>query len=766
MNDIAIVKEYRMSAQIVISEQDLPNWMKRARQGFDWGILLVIGLSLLMAWSFVENPTLPRTNDNIHYAFQAHDMATALREGQLYPRWSPYALGRLGAPIPHYTPPLAAYSTAMIEVLFTNDTILAMRIVYVLSFVIAGLAVYLFVMQRVNALAGLIAALLYVYSPYLGLTVSHVLGDLPLMMVLALIPLLLWTVDRLLQGHQFAILLVACVAAALFLTSPLYSTLGIGLVAILMIIHISETGAWRELSITLLALGLGLGMAAFYWLPAYMEHGLVRWLPVANYPPQYQLTWSELFAATHQLDSGMLRPLAVFNIGWLLLASSGFALLLLVIHRGTYFQSIYLFFGIALCMIIVVMSPTDTWLLGGVILCLAIGGSTIGHWLYGLGRWLQIIAIVGIFIMTFGAVTPIWLSPSSPLAIEAVTPADQLNYEAHINTVALLPANALYPTTLSADTFTTRSLPFESNIANVSRFANTSAAQLTYLEGGTQYARYSVFTEAPIVATYEQAYFMGWLARLDNQAVPLQGDDETGLTRIELPVISNGTLTISLGTTPIRITAWVITYLMVGIAVVLTWRRLVKMPERFDTSQLMAVGITQLLAVLVIIVFVARNMPVLRDNMANLRETANYRLQDLRLTSYATDGHLEYRGYQLHETTITAGDTITLSLYWQATEVSDNRFETSLSVRHLETNTITFTNAKRPPGFYPTSLWSSGLYVEDVYHISIPQEANSGDYMIEINLWQCTPQCDIPVNFSIPNRQLLGTVLPIPMTIR
>jgi hypothetical protein len=492
----------------------------------------------------------------------------------------------------------------------------------------------------------------------------------------------------------------------------------------------------------------------------------VRWLPVANYPPQYQLTWSELFAVTQQVDSGMLRPLAVFNIGWMLLVFSGFALLLLVLRRGTYFQSMFLFFGIALCVIIVVMSPTDTWLMGGVILCLAIGGSTIGHWLYGLRRWLQIIAIVGILVMTFGAVSPIWLSPSSSVAIEGVTPDDQLTYEARINTVALLPANAQYPTTLSVNTFTTRSISTESDIANVSRFANTNAAQLTYLESGLQSARYSVFTESPVVATYEQAYFPGWRARLDNQPVPLYSDGESGLTLIDLPIVSNGTLTISLGTTPVRITAWIITYLMVGIALMLTWRRLVKMPERFDTSQLMAVGITQLLAVLVIIVFAVRNMPVLRDTMVTLREPTNYRLQDLRLTSYATDGHLEYRGYHLSENMITAGDTITLSLYWQAREASDNRFETSLSVRHLETNTIIFINTKRPPGFYPTSLWSSGLYVEDVYRISIPQDAEPGDYMIEINLWQCTPQCDIPVNFSIPNRQLLGTVLPIPITIR
>ena len=31
-----------MSTQIVISEHDLPTWMKRARRGFNWGVLLVM----------------------------------------------------------------------------------------------------------------------------------------------------------------------------------------------------------------------------------------------------------------------------------------------------------------------------------------------------------------------------------------------------------------------------------------------------------------------------------------------------------------------------------------------------------------------------------------------------------------------------------------------------------------------------------------------------------------------------------------------------
>lgn len=762
-----------MSAQNVISEQDLPNWMKQARVGFDWGILLVIGFCLLIAWPFIENPNLPRTNDNIHYAFQANDAATALREGRLYPRWSPYAMGGLGAPIPHYTAPGASYLTAIFDILFTNDTIFAMRIVYVLSLTLAGLAVYRLTTQRVNALAGIIAALLYVYNPYLGLTVPHVLGDLPQIIALALVPLLLWGANRLLLRNQVALLHVTLVSAALFLTSPQHIILGIGLSVVLMIIHIREFGEWRQTVNVGLGMLLGFGTAAFYWLPAYYEQNLVRWLPVANYQAQYDLVFSELFVRTQQLDSGAIRHIAVFNLGWMLLLFISISGLLLLFRRGTYFQAIFLVVGIALALITELLLPSQTWLMGGIVLCLAIGGSTIGYKLYELHPLLRSTVIVTLLTVIFWLTIPIWLSQPSDEIIPSLSPADQIQYEADTNTLALLPTNALYPTTLPTDIFATRISSTEIALNNLSRFRNTNLAQLTFSEDGTHFARYSVFTQAPTTTIYEQAYFLGWRAELDNVEIPLAVDEATGLIQLNLPVASNSTLTIALGTVFIRVVAWIMSYTMLGVAIVLAWRRMVRSPNTFYKTHLLSMGTVRLFAFLLIIGIAGRNLPLLHDTINNLREPAYYGLQNRDFTTvYATDSHLDFAGYQIPDNPIAVGDTFSLSLYWRAIRPSDNLYQVNIRIRHIDTNAIIYESGNHPPGYYPTSLWPSNgsggerRYMEDRYRIHLPQDVPIGDYVVEVMMWYCTPQCDDVVNFYIRNRQPIGDLLPIPLTIQ
>jgi hypothetical protein len=113
--------------------KDWPDWMRQARQGIDWGIALIFAFSLTIAIPFLSQDDLPHTNASENYVYRAADYAAALQEGRLYPRWSANVLGGYGAPIPHYFPPGAGYSAAVIQVLFTNDPVLAVRLLYALS---------------------------------------------------------------------------------------------------------------------------------------------------------------------------------------------------------------------------------------------------------------------------------------------------------------------------------------------------------------------------------------------------------------------------------------------------------------------------------------------------------------------------------------------------------------------------------------------------------------------------------------------------------
>src|SRR5688572_5244524 len=204
-----------------IPEHELPNWMKQAQRTVDWGALLALAFALLAAWSFMGQNPISASSENEHFVFQAHDIAQGMREGIFYPRWSPYAVKGYGAPIPHYYPQAAAYLVALINVLFTNDFVLALRLVYIIGFLIAGSTLYSLVAQRSNALIGVFASVAYLFNPYLGLSVPHLLGDLPLFLGLALIPLLLWVVNRLLLREQpIDVFLMMLITGLFFLTIP------------------------------------------------------------------------------------------------------------------------------------------------------------------------------------------------------------------------------------------------------------------------------------------------------------------------------------------------------------------------------------------------------------------------------------------------------------------------------------------------------------------------------------------------------------------
>src|SRR6266496_184074 len=168
-----------MTTTIEVLSKDWPDWMRQARQGIDWGIVLIFAFSLTIAMPFLTHNDLPHTNASENYVYRSADYAAALQEGRLYPRWSANAFSGYGAPIPHYFLPGAGYISATIQLLFTNDPILAVRILYAISLGVAGVMVYLLVARRVNTASGLLAGILYVYSPYVGLIAPHILGDLP-----------------------------------------------------------------------------------------------------------------------------------------------------------------------------------------------------------------------------------------------------------------------------------------------------------------------------------------------------------------------------------------------------------------------------------------------------------------------------------------------------------------------------------------------------------------------------------------------------------
>ncbi len=288
--------------QQTLPSHELPDWMRRAQRGVDWGFLLVLVLCLTVSAPFALRTELPHNNANENYVYRTNDYAESIQEGWLYPRWSPNVLGGYGAPIPSFYPPAPAYAAALLQVLLTNNAVSAVRLLYILATCVAGIAVYALVLRQAGAAAGILAAMLYMYSPCVSLVIPHVQGDLTEMLVLALAPALLWSVDRLIRGQQPQnILFAAFITAGLILTSP-KGALASCLLALAYVIwqfyNLIRRGKVIQF---IVAIGLGILLSGFYWIPALLEESAIHWQP--NIAVQIlTLRLSELIAPIMPID--------------------------------------------------------------------------------------------------------------------------------------------------------------------------------------------------------------------------------------------------------------------------------------------------------------------------------------------------------------------------------------------------------------------------------------------------------------------------------
>jgi len=120
-------------------------------------------------------------------------------------------------------------------------------------------------------------------------------------------------------------------------------------------------------------------------------------------------------------------------------------------------------------------------------------------------------------------------------------------------------------------------------------------------------------------------------------------------------------------------------------------------------------------------------------------------------------------GYDLSHQTVQPGDTLHLTLYWEAVAEMDKDYTV---FTHLLSPDGTVAAAKdNPPirALLPTSLWPVGVLLVDHYDIDLPPDAGSGDYELEVGMYLFETLERLPVTDEhgrrLPeDRVLLGTV--------
>lgn len=231
-------------------------------------------------------------HDAPHSVFFLVEFDQTLRDGYLWPRWSPdFAFG-YGYPLFNLYAPLAFYVAELFH-LMGLSFVGAVKAVYVLATIVGGIAMCGFLTQLMGSSAGVLGAVLYMWAPFHLLEI-YVRSAFPEYVALALLPIVIWVFTSLVQHPSGTRLAWAGLAYGLLAlthhASLLTLTPFIGVYVLFLALlnrriqgHSSSHGGRRSIIGWLLPLGralaaalLGLGLAAIYLVPLVAEVHYVK----------------------------------------------------------------------------------------------------------------------------------------------------------------------------------------------------------------------------------------------------------------------------------------------------------------------------------------------------------------------------------------------------------------------------------------------------------------------------------------------------------
>jgi hypothetical protein len=588
----------------------------------DPGLLVAALLALFAIVPILAHSGLPNTADGPVHLMRQVELNQAWQDGILYPRWAPDLAYGYGMPLFHYAPPLLYYVTQVIH-LSGLPLDASMKGTLVLMMLLYSVGMYLFARDLFGPRAGLLAAAAYLYAPY-RLREAYIQGNYGQFCGLAFYPLILWSFLGLITTRRSRYLPLAALSLAGLLLSHNISAMIFGplLGAYLVFLWVATRplrksgnqegrlldSAPSSFLRPVSAIGLGLGLSAFFWLPAFGERDLIRLAGITSGFFDFRhnfIDLAELLALPRPLDLSAINPYYPLSLGLVQMALTGLALLGLGLYyvlrirnlgasavdgrvtgargRATHHA---LFFAAALLTTGFLTLPYSRpiwetvpllelaefpWrFLGPALLC---AGVLAGAALYlferpgtgqdGLGK-----LGVGLFVTL--AASLFYLFPAQFIPWGTPSPADAVTYEAESGAIGTTSAGEFLPRwadrypspeVLGPD-YAAGRLPTKLDPASL-----PEGGRATTLSHTAHETRVAVSSPDPFVGTFRALYWPGWRVIVAEgtggnayQVTDIQITQPDGLIRVRLPA-GEYQVSLRLVPTPIRRVATIISVL-------------------------------------------------------------------------------------------------------------------------------------------------------------------------------------------------------------
>jgi hypothetical protein len=93
------------------------------------------------------------------------------------------------------------------------------------------------------------------------------------------------------------------------------------------------------------------------------------------------------------------------------------------------------------------------------------------------------------------------------------------------------------------------------------------------------------------------------------------------------------------------------------------------------------------------------------------------------------------QGYQIGSQSVSPGQILTLSLYWQALAYPDRNYKVFVQLLSPERQLVAQRDRQPLDGFRPTSTWHPGQEITDRYGLLLPDTLPSGTYQLVVGMY-------------------------------
>lgn len=102
-------------------------------------------------------------------------------------------------------------------------------------------------------------------------------------------------------------------------------------------------------------------------------------------------------------------------------------------------------------------------------------------------------------------------------------------------------------------------------------------------------------------------------------------------------------------------------------------------------------------------------------------------------------------GYDLAAAAVGPGDSVSLTLYWQALGEIQHDYTVFVHLIGPDGGIVSQDDGEPDKGFYPTSYWDKGEVVRDEHVLTVPPDLGVGEYELRVGMYTVEDMVRLPV---------------------